>query len=87
VCFFLCTCTLGTREFDALAACGVIISSPFAKKVRSSSVLRGRKDCTMTAQAPLALEIGLELDANPSVEITSLVTETLGATLAFCVAK
>jgi len=35
----------------------------------------------MTAQAPLALVIGLEPNVNPSVQITCLVAETLGATL------
>jgi hypothetical protein len=64
--FSLCTCTLGTREFDALTTRGVIVSSPFTNKVRSSSVLRRRKDCGMTTQAPLALVIGLEPDASPS---------------------
>jgi hypothetical protein len=33
--FSWCTCTLGTREFDALAACGVVVSSPLANKVHS----------------------------------------------------
>jgi hypothetical protein len=81
------TCTPGTREFDALATCGVVVSSPLANKVRSSSVLRGRKDCGMTAWALLALVIGLGTDANPSVWITCLVAEILGATLASCAAK
>jgi len=31
--FSWCTCILGTREFDALSACDVIVSSPFANKV------------------------------------------------------
>jgi len=44
-------------------------------------MLKGRKDCGMTAQAPLALVIGLEQDANSSVIITCLVAKTLGATL------
>jgi hypothetical protein len=61
------TCTLGTRELDALAACGVVISSPLTNKVRSSFVLRRQKDCGMTAQAPLALVIGLEPNASPSI--------------------
>jgi hypothetical protein len=26
--FFRCTCTFGTREFDALATCGVVVSFP-----------------------------------------------------------
>ncbi len=67
LCVFLCTCTPGTQEFDALTACGVVFSSPLANKVRFSSMLRGRKDCGMIAQAPLALVIGLEPDASPSV--------------------
>ncbi len=41
--FSWCTCTPGTQEFDALEAYGVVVSSPFANKVRFSSVLRGRK--------------------------------------------
>ncbi len=65
--FSSCTCTPGTRKFDALTTCGEIISSPLANKVRSSSVLRGRKNYGMIAQAPLALVIGLELDASPLV--------------------
>jgi len=65
--FSRCTCISGTREFDALAACGVVVSSPLANKVRSSSVLRGRKDCGMIARAPLALVIGLEPDMNLSI--------------------
>jgi hypothetical protein len=77
----------GTQEFDALAACGVIASSPLANKMCSSSVLKGQKDCGMITQAPLALVIGLELDASPSVYITCLVEETLGATLASYAAK
>jgi len=44
-----------------------MVSSPFANKVRSSSMLRRQKDYGMTAQAPLALVIGLELDASPLV--------------------
>jgi hypothetical protein len=63
--FFLCTCTPGTREFDALVACGVVVSSPFTNKVCSSFVLRGRKDYGMTVRAPLALVIGFEPDASP----------------------
>jgi len=84
--FSWCTCTPGTQEFNALTACGVVLSSPLANKVRSSSVLRGRKYYGMTAQAPLALVIGLEPDVNPLVWITCLVVETLGATLASCAA-
>jgi hypothetical protein len=57
-----------TQKFDALASCGVIVSSPFTNKVRSSSMLRGRKDCGMIARVPpLAMVIGLELDAIPLV--------------------
>jgi hypothetical protein len=58
---------LGTQEFDALATCGVIVSSPLTNKVRFSFVLKGRKDCGMIIRAPLALVIGLELNASPSV--------------------
>jgi hypothetical protein len=65
--FSKCTCTPRTREFDALIACGVGVSSPLANKVRSSSMLRGRKDYGMTARAPLALVIGLQPDASPLV--------------------
>ncbi len=85
--FFWCTYILGTRKLNALATCGVLVSSPFANKVRSSSVLRGRKYYDMIIRAPLALVIGFEPNANPSVWITCLVAETLGATLAFCAAK
>ncbi len=53
--------------FDALIACGVVVSSHLANKVRFSSMLRRRKDCGMTTRAPLALVIGLEPDASPSV--------------------
>jgi len=56
-----------TWEFDALTACGVIVSSPFANKVRSSFMLRGRKDYGTTIRAPLALVIKLEPDASPSI--------------------
>ncbi len=84
--FSWCTCILRTREFDALIACGVVVSSPLANKVRFSSMLRGRKDCGMTARALLALVIGLEPDTSPLVGITCLVAETLGATLASCAA-
>jgi hypothetical protein len=63
--FSLCTCTPRTREFDALEACGVVISSPLANKVRSSFVLRRQKNYGMTAQALLALVIRLELDSSP----------------------
>jgi hypothetical protein len=79
--FSWCTCTPGTWEFDARIDCGVVVSSPFANKVHSSSVLRGRKDCGTTAQTPLALVIRLEPDVRPLVWITYLVVETLGATL------
>jgi hypothetical protein len=65
--FSLCTCTLGTQEFDALAAYGVVVSSPFANKLGSSFVMRRRKDCGINTQAPLTLVIGFELDASPSV--------------------
>jgi hypothetical protein len=65
--FSSCTCTPETQEFDALAASGVIVSSPLANKVHFSSVLREQKDCGMTARTPLALVIGLEPDANPLV--------------------
>jgi hypothetical protein len=85
--FSWCTCTPGTREFDALVACGVVVSCPLTNKVCSSSVLRGQKDYGMTAQASLTLVIGLETYANPSVWITCLMAKTLGATLAFCAAK
>jgi hypothetical protein len=78
--FSWCTCIIGTREFDALVACGVVVSSPFANKVRSSFVLRVQKDCGMTARVPLALVIGLEPDASPLVWITCLVAQTIGAT-------
>jgi hypothetical protein len=84
--FSLCTCTPGTREFDALAVC-VVVSSHFANKVCSSSVLRGWKHYGMITQALLALVIRLELDANPLIWITCLVAKTLGATLAFCATK
>jgi hypothetical protein len=85
--FSLCTCTPTTWEFDALIACGGVVSSPLANKVCSFSVLRGRKYCGMTTQALLALVIGLELDASPSIWITCLVAKTLGATLTSCEAK
>jgi hypothetical protein len=80
--FSWCTCILGTREFDALIACGVVVSSPLANNVHSFSVLRGRKDYGMTARASLALVIRFEPDARPLIWITYLVAETLGATLA-----
>jgi len=67
LCVFLCTCIPRTRKFDALIACGVVVSSPLTNKVRSSSMLRERKDCGMNVRAPLALVIGLKLNANPSV--------------------
>jgi hypothetical protein len=85
--FFLCTCSLKTWNFDALVACGVVVSSPLANKVCSSFMLRRQKDCDMTAQALLALVIGLELDVSPSIWITCLMVETLGATLASYVTK
>jgi len=67
-CVFLgCTCTLGTQKFNALTACGVVVSSPLANKVCSSPVLKGQKDCAMTIRAPLALVIGLEPNANLSI--------------------
>jgi len=65
--FSSCTCIPGTREFDALATCGIVVSSPLANKVHSYSVLRGQKDCGMIAQALLALVIGLEPDESPSI--------------------
>jgi hypothetical protein len=80
--FSWCTCTPGTQEFDALTACGVVVSSPFANKMCSSSMLRGWKDCGMTTRVPLALVIGLEPNASPSVWITCLMAEIMGATLA-----
>ncbi len=67
MCFANVHVILGHMNFNALIACGVVVSSPFANKVRSSSMLRGRKDCGMTARAPLALVIGLEPDVSPSV--------------------
>ncbi len=85
--FSWCTCTLGTQEFDALATCGVVVSSPFTNKVCSSFVLKGWKDYGMTALAPLTQVIRLEPDASPSVWITYLVAKTLGATLASYAAK
>ncbi len=85
--FSWCTCIPRTRKFDALAACGVLVSSPLANKMRYSSVLRGRKDYGMIVQAPLVVVIGLEPSASPSVWITCLVVKTLGATLASCAAK
>jgi hypothetical protein len=68
-------------------ACGVIISSPLTNKVHFSSVLKGWKDCGMTAWAPQALVIGLEPDVSSLVWITYLVAENLGATLTSYVAK
>jgi hypothetical protein len=67
LCVFRCTCTPRTREFDALTTCGVIVSSPLVNKVRSSSMLTGQKTCDMIARTSLALVIGLELDASPSI--------------------
>jgi hypothetical protein len=81
--FSWCTCTLGTRKLDSLAACGVVVSSPFANKVRSSSVLRGRKDYGMIVGAPQALVIGLEADASPLVWITCLMAENFGCHINF----
>jgi len=40
---------------------------PIRNKMCSSSMLRGQKDCGMIPWAPLALIIGLEPDASPSV--------------------
>jgi hypothetical protein len=85
--FSWCTCIHGIREFDALAASGVVVSSPLANKVRSSSMLRGWKYYGMIARAPLALVIGLGPYASPSIWITCLVAKTLGATLACCATK
>jgi hypothetical protein len=85
--FSWCTCILQTWKFDALVACGIVVSSPLTNKVHSYSMLKGQKDCGMTLQAPLALVIGLEPNVSPSVKITCLVAETLGATLASCAAK
>jgi len=65
--FSWCTCIHGTREFDALTACGVVVSSPLINKVCSSSVLKGWKDCGMIARTPLALVIRLEPNASPSI--------------------
>jgi len=65
--FSQCTCILGARKFDALIACGVIVSFLFANNVRFSSMLRGRKDCGMIVQAPLTLVIGLEPNVSPLV--------------------
>jgi len=85
--FSSCTCTLGTQEFDALATCGIIVSSPFANKVCFSFVLKGRRDYGMTIQAPLALIIGLEPNASLLIWITCLVAKIMGATLASCAIK
>jgi hypothetical protein len=85
--FSWCTCTLGTRKFDALTTCGVIVSSPLTNKMWFSSVLRGRKDYGMTSRAPLALVTRLEPNASSSIWITCLVLETLGATLNSCATK
>jgi hypothetical protein len=65
--FFLYTCTLGTRKFDALTAYGVIVSSPLTNKMHSCFMLRGQKYYGMTPRAPLALVIGLEPNVNPSI--------------------
>jgi hypothetical protein len=80
--FSWCTCTPGTRKFDALTTSGVVISLSLANKVRSSSVLRRQKYHGMIIRAPLALVIKLEPNVSPSFWITYLVVETLGATLA-----
>jgi hypothetical protein len=85
--FSWCTCTLGTCEFDALVACDVIVSSPLANKVRSSSMSKGRKNYGMITRTPLALVIGFEPDVSPLIWITCLVVEILGATLESCAAK
>jgi len=61
------SCTPRTQEFDALIACGVVVSSPLANKVCSSSVLKGQKDCGMTTRAPLALVIRLEPNVSPLI--------------------
>jgi hypothetical protein len=58
--FSLCTCIPRTQEFDALVACGVVVSSPLTNKVQYSFVLRGRKDYGMIARTLLTLVIGLE---------------------------
>jgi hypothetical protein len=50
-------------------------------------MLRRIKDYGMTVQAPLALVIGLELDASLLILITYLVADTLGATLAYYAAN
>ncbi len=65
--FSWCTCTPRTQEFDALVACGVVVFSPLANKVCSSSVLRGRKDCGMTIRTPLVMIIGLEPGVSSSI--------------------
>jgi hypothetical protein len=65
--FSLCTCTPRTQEFDALVACGVVVSSPLANKVQYSSVLKGRKDYGMIVRTPLTLIIGLEPNVRPSI--------------------
>jgi hypothetical protein len=44
--------------------------------VRSSSMLKGWKDCGMIASAPLALVIRLKQDVSPLVWITYPVVET-----------
>ncbi len=80
--FSWCTCIPRTREFDALIACGVVVSSPLINKMSSSSMLKGRKDYGIITWTPLALVIELEPDAIPSVRITCLMVKTLGATLA-----
>jgi hypothetical protein len=65
--FSWCTCIPRIQEFDALVACYVVVSSPLVNKVRYSSMLRGWKDCGMTTRAPLAMVVGLKLDASPLV--------------------
>jgi hypothetical protein len=48
--FSWCTCIPGTQEFDVLPACGVVVSSPLANKVRFSSMFERTKrlwhDCS-----------------------------------------
>jgi hypothetical protein len=54
-------------RIDALVAHDVVVSFPFANKVRFSSVLRGCKDCARTIGAPPALVIGCEPNASSSI--------------------
>jgi hypothetical protein len=74
-------CTPGTWEFDTLATCGVIVSSPLANKVCSLFVLKGWKNCGMTTRVFLTLVIGFEPDVSPSVWITCLMANTQGVTI------